>query len=151
MNVSKLEIKLFEFCCPGKAVSGMGFYRRADFLVNGKPFSHEFSRLKENPLAVSTPLDRNPPPPQVIEQFYGVPDESMASGRFVLYDVKDVAGEVSGAISCVIERDRNHIVWRDICSEGLAEEVVWPDLLFDFEDYQAELKDYMERTPVTTS
>jgi len=152
MEVSKLEIKLFEFCRPGKDTSGMNFYRRADFLVGGEPLSHAFSKLKDEPLRVSTQLDKNPPPSEVIERFYGaIPEDAAESGRFVLYDFKDDAGEVAATVSCVIELEGNRIIWKDIRSQGVAEEVRLPDLMFDFEDYQAELKDYMDRNPVTKS
>ncbi|MGL4667680.1 MAG: hypothetical protein ACRCWR_07095 [Saezia sp.] len=150
MGVNKLDIKLFEFCYPGKNHSGMQFYRRADFLVDGEAFSHFFDELKEVPHLVSTQLDKNPPPEAVIEQFYGVAsDEASNSGRFVLYRVKGPDGGAQGFVSCVIERNGNQIFWKGIRCEGLGADFSCPDLTFDFEEYQTELEDYIERNPVT--
>lgn len=151
MGVKKLEIKLFEFCRPGKNISGMQFYRRADFLVNGERLSHSFEPLKTNPLSVSTQLDKNPPPESVIARFCGVIPEGAKPERFVLYYVQNAESDSLGSISCLIERDHKKIAWKDIRSEGLGQVMTYPDLVFDFEEYEAELKDYMERNPVTGS
>lgn len=150
MDVKKLEIKLYEFCRPGKNVSGMQFYHRADFLVDGKPLSHAFVPLMENPHSVSTQLDKIPPSKDVIEHFSGSShNKSSTLNRFVLYQVADSVEEKSKTISCVVEREGRHIVWKDIRSEGLDFDVNYSDLRFDLDDYQDELKGFIARNPVT--
>ncbi|HEY9367100.1 oxidoreductase [Streptomyces sp.] len=82
-----------------------------DFVVDGRPLLQELSELDAvSPLAADVPpeifaedvrrllLDAEPP---------------LADGRFILYACPECAGLDCGAVTAVIERDGDAVVWRD--------------------------------------
>ncbi|ORT53869.1 oxidoreductase [Streptomyces sp. CB03238] len=82
-----------------------------DFLVDGRPLLHQLSDLD----AVS-PLASDVPPAIFTDQVRGLlldAEAPLPGGRYVIYGCPECESLACGAVTAVIERDGDDVVWRD--------------------------------------